>query len=109
MPLAPWSGRGDAGIVVSASGNLYVVGGYGLLYDGAEGLLNDAWMASGDGLFTWTLMSAAAAWAPRWGHTLESFNNTLVMVAGDDGGANRVVIDPYYVRLNQHLLLPLRA
>jgi hypothetical protein len=76
---APWVGRGDAGIVVSDAGNLFVIGGYG-----ETGYLNDVWMLDTD-FKTWKQMNAAAAWTPRWGAVVETFNNTLVLIGGDEG------------------------
>jgi len=84
---APWAKRGDAAITANSAGNIFIAGGYGPSYNSSEpdSLLNDVWMSSTDWK-TWTQMTAAAEWWPRWGAALEHFNNTLVLLGGDDGG-----------------------
>lgn len=72
--------------MVNARDQVFVLGGFGGYLDAPQGALNDVWMASGDnlnGADGWKQMSAAAAWQPRWGAVVESFNNTLVMISGD--------------------------
>jgi hypothetical protein len=83
LPTAPWAPRGDAGVHATPAGVVFVAGGYGKV-GVDEVLLNDVWMSSVD-LKSWTEMTAAAAWTPRWGHALKHFHhdNSLVVLGGD--------------------------
>ena len=58
------------------------------------------WCSSAD-LSQWTQLTSAASWWPRWGHTLEYFNDTLVMIGGDDGGDDGESVDPLDAKTNE--------
>ena len=82
--IAPFPPRGDAGVVVTAQGNLLVVGGFGHSATSSYTYFNDVWMSSTD-VMTWTQMTAAAAWKHRLGSVVEMFGSSLVVIGGDSG------------------------
>jgi len=82
LPVAPWAPRTNFGVHATHDGSIFVAGGYGRV-GLEEGLINDVWM-SDPSVTSWTLMTAAASWAPRWGHSLKHHNGSLILIGGND-------------------------
>jgi photosystem II stability/assembly factor-like uncharacterized protein len=75
---APWAPRSGPRLVAYQS-NIYIVGGE----DGfsVDTQYNDVWMST-DGTATWTQVTAAAAWSPRSGHSVVTYQNSMYVIAG---------------------------
>lgn len=80
---APWRAR--AGVAFTThKGRMYIAGGcYGSSIGKGRKFLSDVW-SSADGI-TWVETTSNASWSPRSGPRLVSFNDTLLIVAGERG------------------------
>jgi Putative Ig domain/Kelch motif len=87
--VTPFSAR-RRHAMVAAAGKLYVIGGVGNngvnseLNEGTTGYLSDVWSTS-DGGVNWTRLTAAAGFAPRFGHCAVAANGKLYVIGGYDG------------------------
>ena len=77
---AGWSARSEQASVVMPDGSIVLMGGQETNWD----LKNDVWRSSDDGA-SWTLMTASAAWSPRYGHTSVAIpDGSIILMGGED-------------------------
>ena len=81
---APWVGRTEHTSVALPDGSIVLIGGQDIDNNG----LNDVWRSTDQGA-TWTQMTAAAEWTPRYGHTSVALPDGSIVLMG--GGSSHSV------------------
>lgn len=78
-PEAPWAARAGASVVVK-DGYLYLVGGEFGFTGFPPPYFNDVWRTRNGS--DWELVTSAADWSPRPGHTCQALNGRIVCFGG---------------------------